>query len=311
MPLRRRHLVVLALCALPACKKATPPPAAAAASASAAAAAGVAPSAPGGNSLAILEGFEGEVALHAKGKASTKDAVAKDLNVSLLVKDGKFRVDLPEELTGSRELGKAFVIVEPADKKLITVMDAKKQAVVLDFDKLVSQAQAMSHLPHPGGPAAGGADETPPVVQKTGKTDVVAGYQCEIWHVAKGNSAGDLCIGQQGTSWFHIPLVGAPAQYAWASEIFDGQHFPLRVVVSENGAEHGRLEVTSIQKKTVPAADFEVPAGYNVIDLEQMMGAMMGGMRGMPGMPPGALPPGMHGLPPGFPPAGMRPPKHK
>jgi hypothetical protein len=297
MALNSRHFAVLALLAVPACKKDVPPPSAAAPSASAAAA-GAAPAA---GSLAILEGFEGEVRLHAKGRASAKDATAKDVNVSLLVKDGKFRVDLPEELTESRELGKAFVIVKPAEKKLLAVMDAKKQAVLLDFDKLASQAQAMSRMHHAGG-AVGGAAETPPVVQKTGKTDTVAGYKCEIWHIAQGNSAGDLCIGEQGTSWFHIPLVGVPAQYAWASEIMDGNHFPLRLVLSENGIEHGRLEVTSIQKKALPAADFEVPAGYNVLDLEQMMGAMMGGM------PPGTMPSGM---PPGFPPAGMRPPKHK
>ena len=301
MPFNRCHLLALALVAVPACKKASPPSAAAASASAAAAAA-----APAGSSLAILEGFEGEVTLHAKGTANAKDVTAKDVNVALLVKDGKFRVDLPEDLTGARELGKVYVIVKPAEKKLLAVMDAKKQAVMLDFDKLASQAQVMSRM-HAGG-AAAGTTETPPVVQKTGKTDTVAGYKCEIWHIAKGSSAGDLCIGEQGTSWFHIPLVGVPAQYAWASEITDGNHFPLRVVLSENGIEHGRLEVTSIQKKTLPAADFEVPAGYNVLDLEQMMGVMMGGMRGMPGMPPGAMPSGM---PLGFPPAGMRPPKHK
>jgi len=303
MLLGRRHFLVLALLAAPACKKNVPPLAGAAASASAAAAG----AAPAGSSLAILQGFEGEVTLHAQGKTSAKDATAKDVTVALLVKDGKFRVDLPEELTGSRELGKTFVIVKPAEKKLLAVMDAKRQAVLLDFDKLASQAQAMSRMhPSPGGPGAGA--EPPPVMQKTGKTDTVAGYKCEVWHIAHGSSAGDLCIGEQGTSWFHIPLVGLPAAYAWASEITDGNHFPLRLVLSENGIEHGRLEVVSIQKKALPAADFEVPAGYNVLDLEQMMGAMMGGMHGMPGMPPGAMPSGM---PPGFPPLGTRPPKHK
>jgi hypothetical protein len=305
MSFNRRNFVVLALLSVPACKKDVPPTPASAASASAATA-GAAP-APAASSLAILDGFEGAVTLHAKGSASAKDTTTKDVTLALLVKDGKFRVDLPEELTGSSQLGKAFVIVKPAEKKLLAVMDAKKQAVLVDFDKLASQAQAMSKLHRPGG-ASASADETPPVVQKTGKIDTVAGYKCEIWHIAKGSSAGDLCIGEQGTSWFHIPLVGVPAQYAWASEITDGKHFPLRVVVSENGIEHGRLEVVSIQKKALSAADFEVPAGYNVLDLEQMMGAMMGGLRGMP---PGAMPSGMPGMPPGFPPAGMRPPKPK
>ena len=306
MMLSRRHVVVLALLATSACKKEAPPPAGAAALGSAVPAASGAATAPAaGNSLAILEGFEGEVTLHAKGKASAKDATAKDVNLALRVKDGKFRVDLPEELTGSRELGTAFVIVKPTEKKLVAVMAAKKQAVQLDFDKLAAQAKAMSGMHRPGA-AAGGAAAPAPVVQKTGKTDTVAGYACEIWHIAQGNQAGDLCIGSQGAAWFHLPLAGLPAEFAWASEITDGQHFPLRLVVSENGVEQGRLEVTSIQKKPLPAADFEVPAGFNVMDLDQMMGAMM---HGMAGMPPGAMgmPPGAMGMPPGATPK----PKHK
>jgi hypothetical protein len=120
----------------------------------------------------------------------------------------------------------------------------------------------------------------------------------------QAKSAGDLCIAEQGTAWFHIPLTGLPAEFAWATEITDGKHFPLRLVTSENGVEQGRIEVTSIQKKAMPATQFAVPAGYNVMDLDQMLGAMLGGMGGMP-MPgttlPGALPPGFapHSLPHG------------
>ena len=137
----------------------------------------------------------------------------------------------------------------------------------------------------------------PPQVDKTGKTDTVAGYKCEIWHIVSEKSVGDLCIAEQGTSWFHIPLSGAPAEYAWASEITDGKHFPLRFVASENGVEQGRVEVTSIQKKALHAEQFQVPTGYAVLNLEQMLGALMGGIPGgMPGMPPG-MP---AGLPSGF-----------
>jgi hypothetical protein len=307
MKLDRSCLVVVALLGTVACKKETPPTAAAAASGSA----GALAAAPAASSLAILEGFEGEVTLHVKAPPSARDA-AKDLNVALLVKDGKFRVDLPEGLEQTREIGKAFVLVEPTEKKLYAVMDAKKQAVMLDFDKLATQAKAMSSRMHPPGGTDAAAAGTPPVVQKTGKTETVAGYSCEIWHVAQGKSSGDLCIASQGASWFHIPLAGLPAEYAWASELADGQHFPLRLVAFENGIEQGRLEVTSIAKKTLPATDFEVPAGYNIMDLDQMMGAMMGGMAGM--MPPGAMRPGMPGMP-GMPPGAMpphgKPSKHK
>jgi hypothetical protein len=302
-----RSALVLALFAFVGCKaKETPVPAASSASLS-----GGAPAASAaGTSLAVLDNFEGQIDLSAKGKFAGKDA-ATPTNVTLLVKDGKFRFDLPEGLEGAQSLGKAYLIVEPADKKLYAVMDAKKQVVLIDLDKLVAQAKTFGAQPH-AADANGNAAE----VQKTGKTDTVAGYSCEIWHITSKKSVGDLCIAEQGTSFFHIPLTGVPAEYAWASEITDGKHFPLRFVASENGAEQGRLEVTSIQKKALPAEEFTVPAGYNVLNLEQMLGAMMG-MGGMPlGMPamasaapgtPAGLPPGFV-LPPGvvLPPAALR-----
>ncbi len=306
-----RTVVMLGVLAAVGCKKPAPASDSAASSGAAApAASAAAPSLSG--SLAMLEGFEGEVALHAKGKASSKDPAAKDVSFALQVKDGKFRVDVPQGLSDSHELDGAFALVKPAEKKLFVVMVAKKQAVLLDFDKLATQVKDMSTRMHPSG-GAGKPPESPPVVEKTGKSDTVAGYRCEVWHIAdaKSKSTVDLCIAQEGASWFHIPLLGVPAEYAWASEILDGHHFPLRAVINENGAEQGRLEVTKIEKKSLPAASFEVPAGINVMDLDQMMGAMMGGMRpGMmpPGMRPGMMPPGM---PPGMMPPGQPPSKHK
>jgi hypothetical protein len=300
MKLNARHALWLVAFAVVGCHKNTAPaPSGSAAALSSGAV--LATDAPAGS----LDGFEGEIALTAKGKLAGKQG-AEAANFVLQVKDGKFRVDLPEALANSQGVGKAYALVTPADKKLYLVLDAKKQVILVDFDKLVSQAKALSQAhPHPAG-------ETPAELQKTGKMDTVAGYKCEIWHIAQAKSSGDLCIAEQGTSWFHIPLSGVPAEFAWASEITDGKHFPLRFVATENGAEAGRLEVTSIQKKPLPASSFVVPAGYPVMDLEQMLGAMLGGFGGgmagtMRGMPPGALPPG---YPPGSLPSGSHPGFH-
>jgi hypothetical protein len=52
----------------------------------------------------------------------------------------------------------------------------------------------------------------------------------------------------------------------------------MRVVSTEGGKEVGRLEVTAVEKKSLPDTLFAVPAGWRDI------GAMMGG-RGMPGRP--------------------------
>ncbi|HEY4102997.1 MAG TPA: DUF4412 domain-containing protein [Polyangiaceae bacterium] len=252
-----------------------------------------------GNSLAILDGFEGEIGMSAKGKMSGKQAAAAPTNFTLQVKGGKFRVDLPDSLANEQGVGKAYALVAPADKKLYLVMDAKKQIILVDFDKVANQAKLLNQA-HSHGPGGAGETGSLPQMQKTGKLDTVAGYSCEIWHISKDKSSADLCIAEQGTSWFKIPLTGIPAEYAWASEITDGKHFPLRFVMSENGVEQGRLEVTSIQKQPLPAASFTPPPGYNTIDLEQMLAGMLGGIGMMPGMAPS-------GTPPGFPP-GMLPP---
>ena len=93
-----------------------------------------------------------------------------------------------------------------------------------------------------------------------------------------------------------MPGSGVPPEFAGAGQIADGQHLPLRYVASERGAERGRLEVSSIQKKPLPLDQFQVPPGYAVLSLEQLLGAMMGGLRTPPGI---QLPPGSQ-LPPGF-----------
>ena len=220
------------------------------------------PTAAAGSSLALLDGFEGEIDLSAKGKFARQEA-AQPASFALQVKDGKFRVDLPDSLAQTQNIGKAYALVTPADKKAYLVLDAKKQVISIDFDKFANQAKALNAA-H-GSPSGG----VPPQVTKTGKLDTVAGYSCEIWHVAQEKASSDLCIAEQGTSWWKLPLAGVPAELAWATEIADGKHFPLRLVMTENGAEQGRIEVTSIQKKPLPADSFVVPAGYNVVDLDQ------------------------------------------
>jgi hypothetical protein len=161
--------------------------------------------------------------------------------------------------------------------------------------------------------------EAAPEIKKTSRTDKVAGYSCDIWEVTGKDHSGEACIATVRTSWLHLPFSGLPAKFAWAS-MLDGNNLPLRFVGFEKGVETGRVEVTSIEQKPLEKSQFEVPAGYAVMDLQQMMAGMFGapGGAGAPsGMPPGVvLPPGVT-LPPGFKlPAGVKgppaskPPKH-
>lgn len=266
-----------------------------------------APAAPGavgaGNpaalGLAFLEGFEGEI----DGFMKKGGVAAPPTTMAALIKSGKFRFDLPEKLTegsAGRMLGpKAYAIFDSGAKKLSVVSDARKQVIVLDMNKSAEQIKSLGS--HPGGPGA--SQGTPPKITKTGKFETVAGYKCEDWEISSDEREGTVCVAHEGISWFAIPAAMLPSERAWMLELFDGKHFPLRFIsyAKEGGAEETRLEITKIDKKTLPDSDFTYPPDYRVMDMDQMfqaLGGMPGGMGGgmAPGMPAG-MPPG---LPPGF-----------
>jgi len=285
-------------------KKQSPPPSAGEGTA--------APAAAGGLGLAFLNGFEGEIGILFKDSAkATKPAPP----VSLMIKDNKVRVELPAEMAASNGMGnKGYAVLNTPEKKLYAVLEEKKQVVLIDLDKAGEQLKNFgSGMDHPRDPREPreSPSHAPPKVTKTGQKDTVAGYACEIWDVVPDTGEKlSACVANEGASWFRLPLTGIPTEHAWALELLDGKHFPLRgVAYDKSGVEKGRAEVTKIEKKTLAATLFEIPAGYKVVDLQQMMAAMgslgaMGGPAMMgkmpPGMPPGMMPPQM-GAPRGAP----------
>lgn len=267
---------------------------------------GVNASPPAESSAPGVSDFEGEIGLLAKGKFSGNDATP--LSLTLRVKGGKLRVDLPEAVTNAHGLGPAYLLVQPAEKKMYAILDAKKQAVLLEFDKLAEQAKRFGVQARGGDPAK--ADVAAPRLEKTGKFDTVAGTKCEIWRVIHTKVSGEACIADHATPWFQLPTVPqAASEMSWVSEVADGKHLPLRFVTMAKNVEEGRLEVTSIKQKTLPTSLFELPADYAVLSIEQMMASIMGGLGGTR-LPPGVrVPPGVK-LPPGFKlPPGVAPPK--
>ena len=245
----------------------------------------------GGASLAFLHGFEGEI--DAFGKENKPGAQPTPFEV--FVKGDKLRFEIPEKLAASGGAGmlgpKAYVIFDSPAKKLYVVSDAQKQVIVIDLNK---SGEQLKGLKGPGGSSSGGGGPQGPktTLTKTGKYDTVAGYRCEYWDVASDHKEGTVCVAQEGASWFSIPMTGIPTEHAWMAELLDGKHFPLRFVgYQKDGAtEESRLEVTKIDKKTLPAAEFEYPPSYKVVDLAQLFTGMGGFPSGMP-MPPHPLPP--------------------
>jgi hypothetical protein len=265
--------------------------------------------APVEQALALLAQFEGEIDLTMTNPEQKPPSIEP---IALLIKSGKVRFDVPAKLGAGTPLGSgSYVILDSAAKKLEIVADAQKQVYVIDLNTSGEKLKAL------GGarPGASSHDAPKTTITKTGKVDTVAGRKCENWDIVGDHRQGTVCMTEEGTSWFQIPLSGLPAEHAWAAELVDGKHFPLRFVgYGKDGAtESRRVEVTKIDKKSVPASDFEYPPTYTASDLGQMFAGLAGMQGGMPRMPMGAggfpagMPMGTGGLPAGMP---MPPPRH-
>jgi uncharacterized protein DUF4412 len=255
---------------------------------------GASAAAPAADSLPLMDGFEGEIDVSA---ASDKPGSAP-VALAVMVKSGKVRVDLPEQLAkgGVGPLGanmKGYGLLDSAAKKIYVVLDNSKQVIVIDLNK---SGEELKGVGAPGArPEHNGAPAQPATkVTKTGQYDTVAGYKCENWEVATDHREGVVCVAQEGFSWFHIPMTGIPTEHLWMAELLDGKHFPLRFIGygSDGVKESGRVEVSKIDKKTLAPSEFEYPPNYAQVDLAQMFrgfAAMSGGVPG--GMP---IPPHPH-----------------
>ena len=173
-------------------------------------------------------------------------------SIVYIVKGTKMRFNVP--VAGS------YAILDTTTHKMTTVTDSRKTAMVLDMSGAFNKNA--------------GPNMTKASIEKTGKTDTVAGYACDVWKVTEPNgSKTDLCVAD-GISF---PISGREAP-AWASELGNG--FPLRAITTDgSGKETNHMLVTQIDKKTIDDAQFTVPPDYKTVDMTAMLGGLGGGLK--------------------------------
>lgn len=115
-------------------------------------------------------------------------------------------------------------------------------------------------------------------VTKTGKSDKVAGYPCEIYlsKESDDNSTSELCVAK-GISNAAIygfiagDLSGHGGYPAWFRDLVKDGGFPLRMIDrNESGEEESRSEAT-VEAKRLDDSLFAAPPGYRVTDRATMM----------------------------------------
>ena len=245
--------------------------------------------APGEGAPSFLGGtFEGEITMLVTPKGKPNPAT-----MVFGIKSPKARLDITNQGAADNPLlaqGGA-ILIDPPAKKAFVLVPARKQAMVIDFEKARAQRAART----PGQPGGGAILTEPPKVEKTGKKEVIAGYTCENWKVTSKTSRADMCVAE-GIKWIDLSDLGMTSpEVALAAAASDLNHFPLRVIAyDDKNVETTRMEATKIEKKKLDDARFVVPADFQVLDLTAMLGGLQG--FGTPGTVGGGRP----GLPPGF-----------
>lgn len=221
------------------------------------------------------EGFEGELTIALSGEHAEK--MPKTLVYG--IKKPKLRVDFvgaAPAFDDNPVMGRpTWMLIDPPARKIHAMSPADKKAMVIDLDKM-KEMKALA-----GGGGGRGGVPTPPKVEKTGKTDTIAGYGCEEWRVTETHGISDVCVAD-GVDWID-PMSAGSTELGWSAALGVG-HFPLRVITrTPEGVEKMRMVVTKIDKKALDASRFVVPADYQVIDPF----AMLGRLKGLKGIPQG------------------------
>jgi len=222
---------------------------------------------------AVLAGtFEGKVTMSVT--TGLKDGPQ---TVNYSIKEGYLRVD-----TATAKGGGA-IITDFKNKQILILMEQQHMYMVKDLNDLAAQPRPPSATAAPTGAAATGTTS----FKDTGVKETILGYPCEKYEVTSPRGTTEIWATDQLGTFAGLSMAGGPGRHgtpppAWESVIKGSGFFPMRVVSADG--KGFRLEVTSVEKASLPDSLFMAPEGWRKLDLGAMMGGALQG--GFPGAKP-------------------------
>jgi hypothetical protein len=188
------------------------------------------------------QSFEGTVSMNVTGDNGVVTPI------SYMIKGGKMRFE-----PGNAQVS---VIIDPVANRMMMIMNAQRMYTEIDFAGAVVAAQQQ-------------AVGKNPAVVRTGRMETVAGYKCE--HVTVTDDDGvsvDSCVSSE-LGGFRMPAASNPMaprkEAGWIAQL-GSTSFPLKV---QKGGKT-IMQVTAIEKKSLDAALFAAPDGYQSFQMPVM-----------------------------------------
>jgi hypothetical protein len=223
---------------------------------------------------ALADTFEGTLTMTVSSPNSKNGP--QSLNLSL--KDGNMRTDI------ETSRGTMSAIMDMKNQQMIILMPQQRMYMIQPMNQ-PSAAQGQYQQYQGQAQAAG---NTPTLVQ-TGEKETILGYECTKYTATNDKGTAEIWVTDQlGTfiGLFHGGAPGRPSQPPpdWENALKGKAFFPMRVV-GTNDKGTFKMEVTAINKTSLPDSLFAPPEGWQKFDLGSIMGGAFGGFRGGP--PPG------------------------
>jgi hypothetical protein len=219
--------------------------------------------------------FEGTLTM-TMSSSKSKDG-PQTINYS--IKEGYMRMDMQHE---GAPVG-AF-ITDFKNRQIIILMPQQQMYLV----KALPDPSTYKK-PEAAGKASSSSDNSSDTkFTDTGIRESILGYSCEKYAVTNSKGVAYIWATDELGFFGGLTMGGAPGRHSqapqeWESIIKGSGFFPLRVVGTEKGKPDFRLEVTSIDKRSLPTSLFMPPDGWRKFDLGSMFGgALQGAFGGHP-----------------------------
>ena len=157
-----------------------------------------------------------------------------------------------------KENGPVSIIYNKSQNTATVVMTSRQMYMTMPLDK--AQAEEQKHM-------------SQMKITATGKTDVVAGHSCAVYHAvdSEEGTETDACVASDMGNFatFEPPNQGGQsgggaATLSLFQKLFGGKggFFPLKVTTYKAGKVQDAMVATSIRATSVAASEFVPPAGF-------------------------------------------------
>jgi hypothetical protein len=203
-------------------------------------------------------------------------AKSKPMEMDYLLKENRVRVNPLLAEKGASGMG---IIMDFVKMETTVLMPEQRMYMVTSMkatmDKVAQEAAKK---------------ESDATLEKTGEKEKILGYTCEkylmkskdgdmaMWLTDQLGTFMGLGSNAQANAFGGGRRAKGQTEQAWEKALAGKNMFPLRVVgLGTDGKETYRMDVTAIDKKSLPDSEFQPPADWKKFEMPNM-GDMMRGM---------------------------------